>query len=182
MLSLPIRACQVGGSINTRTEKHGEDNVAALDIPVTFLLEPVELCVLLKAEEAAHRLFAWSKAGPGDPAIPSIKSFGLSEKIEGARATLAFDGLQGPVELVLPGVKLSKIRLEPKFAGKTECSLTIQTTPDFDDKLMQLFEHMNGECSLSIEAPNWNSQTELPLEQPETEAAADEPVLEETES
>ena len=57
MLTLPTRPAKIGGSINTRTEKHGDDDVAALDIPLEFLLEPDELCAILKTEDAAARLF-----------------------------------------------------------------------------------------------------------------------------
>ena len=36
-LNLPARVARIGGAINTRTEKHGDEDVAALDIPVTFV-------------------------------------------------------------------------------------------------------------------------------------------------
>jgi hypothetical protein len=180
------RPAKIGPSINTRTEKHGDDNVAALDIPVTFLLDPVDLCDLLKSEDAAQRLFRYSQPAPnaisvaGDPAIPVLKSFALGGKIEGVLAVMTFDALAGPIELRLTDAKLAKMRLEPQFAGKTLCAVTIQTAPDLTDDILALLGHMNGECQISIEAPNYGSQAELPLGAPPAAPAAEEEAEEET--
>lgn len=172
MLKFDARPAHIGGSINTRTERHGDNDVAALDIPVTFVIDPVDLCDLLKSPDAAQRIFRYPEvaagqvAQAGDPAIPLLKSLALAGKIEGATVRLDFDTLQGKTTLTLDAAKLSKIRLTPMFSGKTQCALTIQTTPDLDDDILALFGHMNGDCQLEIEVQHYGSQAELPLEPP----------------
>ena len=169
MLTLPTRPAKIGGSINTRTEKHGDDDVAALDIPLEFLLEPDELCAILKTEDASARLFTGAfnhelkRVEFQAPAIGTIKSLALDGKIEGARVLLGFDSLNGRVDLELVDAKVAKVRLELVFGGRTRCSCSIQTTPDFDQALMQLFAHMGGDCELTITSETWGSQGELEL-------------------
>jgi hypothetical protein len=168
MLELKSREAKIGAAINTRTEKHGEDDVAALDIPLEFLLEPDELNALLKSETAADRLF---RVG-GDPALPALKTLSLKEKIEGARVTLTFDSLNEEITLDFSDAKLAKIHVEPKFSSKSMCYLTVQVVPDLDDQaILHLLGHMNGTCEIELHVKGYGGQKELPLEQPAEEAA-----------
>jgi hypothetical protein len=166
-LNLPSRAAKIGSAINTRTEKHGDEDVAALDIPVTFVLDPIELCWLLKSEEAAHRLFISAGGNHGEKAMPAIGALSLREKIEGAKISLVFEGLMGDVALDFTSAKLAKVKVNPLFAGKSDCSLTIQVCPDLDDTaVLALLGHMNGECQLAIMVDGYNAQIALPLGTP----------------
>jgi hypothetical protein len=100
-LDLPARAAKIGAAINTRSERHGDEDVAALDIPVTFVLDPIELCWLLKSEEAAHRLFIGVGTTHGEKALPAIGAIRLREKIEGANVSLTFTGLMGEMSCLI---------------------------------------------------------------------------------
>jgi hypothetical protein len=171
-LNLPARAAKIGAAINTRSERHGDEDVAALDIPVTFVLDPLELCWLLKSEEAAHRLFIGVGTTHGEKALPAIGAIRLREKIEGANVSLTFTGLMGDVVLDFTNAKLAKISVDPLFAGKSNCALTIQVCPDLDDTaVLALLGHMNGECELSVTVDGYNAQKPLPLGQPEEQAS-----------
>lgn len=162
MLTLTQRVAQIGPSINTRTEKHGEDNVAALDIPVTFLIDAQELCVIAKSPEAAHRLFHVERGKHLDQstaALPGFKALALTEKVESCTVRLGL----GDLELTLPDATLAKVKVTPKFGGKSEVDATIQTAPDFDEGILALFEHMGGECQFSCVCEGWDAQGNLPL-------------------
>lgn len=166
-LNLPARVAKIGGAINTRTEKHGDEDVTALDIPVTFVLDAIELCWVLKSEEAADRLFLTTNGQHGEKAMPAVGVLKLREKIEAANVNLTFEGLMGDVSLDFAGAKLSKITIDPLFAGRSNCSLTIQICPDLDDTaILALLGHMNGECQLTIVAEGYNAQIGLPLGAP----------------
>lgn len=55
MLTITPRPCQLGTSINTRTEMHGDESVPACDIPlVGITLDAEELGALL-GDPTAHR-------------------------------------------------------------------------------------------------------------------------------
>ena len=137
-------------------------------------LDSVELCWLLKSEEAAHRLFISAGGNHGEKALPAVGAFSLREKIEGANVGLVFEGLMGDVALDFTGAKLAKVKVDPLFAGKSNCSLTIQICPDLDDNaILALLGHMNGECQMSIMVDGYNAQIALPLPtEPETEESA----------
>lgn len=167
MLKLATREAMIGPSINTRTESHGDENVTALDIPLSFLLDPVELCAVLRSVEAAHRLFLPDPKGVLDqPALPALRSLALIDKIETCHVVLVFDALAGPVTLTLTDCTLAKVKLTPKFAGRTECHVTVQTTPDLEAPILELLGAMNRSCQVAIESETWNSQGNLALEQP----------------
>lgn len=170
MLKLPARPAQLGVALNTRSERHGEDRVAALDIPVSFLIEPPELCALCKSVEAVHRLFAFSagkKGEPQGPALPALATLRLAEKIDGAQVVFGFKGEspEEPNEVEFQDAKLSKVTIEPLTAGKSRVTMTVQVLPDLDGNMLEeLFSHMGEECALAIEVEQYGAQEALNLD------------------
>ena len=64
-MKLKKRVAKIGPSINTRTEKHGEENVPAIDIPLSsIMLTGKELGRLLRQETAAEDWFEKNSDGP----------------------------------------------------------------------------------------------------------------------
>lgn len=174
MLRFDTRPAKIGSSINTRTEKHGDDDVTAFDIPVTFVLGASDLCELLQCSDVVERLFTYDVLKVNEtthraaraPAIPLLKSLALGAKIPGATVVLSFDTLTGPVELKLLDAKLSKVKLTPMFDGMTTCALAVQTTPDLDKSVLSLFGHMNGDCTIEVQVQDYGAQAQLPLGDP----------------
>lgn len=145
MLSLAKRPCKIGSSINTRTEKHGDEDVPACDIPLSgLMLSRDELDTLLGP--GAHEAFFRQVDGSFDVAFKQLKSLALRNKFEQATVELAvvYGGM-----LRLSGVRLARITLKPVYGGLTELSLQVQATPDVEE-FAPLLESLNSEVEAAV--------------------------------
>jgi hypothetical protein len=142
--SVTKRPAQIGPSINTRTEKHGNENVPGVDIPVSAIfLTKEEINNLLQDEDAYDALYTDSRSKQLEPRFMTIEPIKLSDKFTGAKVTISVDE-EG---LVLKPAKISKISLAPQVGGLTLMSCTVQGTPaDHTDVLALL----NLKCRIQI--------------------------------
>lgn len=109
MLTLTTRPCKIGPSINTRTEKHGDEDVTALDIPIeSVMLEANELNVLL-GEPHAHNALFNGGTSPPEPLLRMIRALKLKDKFEDCTVTLLLGLNLERIELA--NVKLAKVEL-----------------------------------------------------------------------
>lgn len=167
MLSLSNRPCRIGSSINTRTEKHGDEDVTALDIPLNeIMIEDVELNILLQEPHASNVLFNAPPGKLAEPVFKSIKSLRLKDKIEGASVIIT---LNGSTEVKLSDCKISKVTLDPQIGGLTCVSLQVQCTPKLDSLIARLLEKLNCEATVEILAEGFGEQKALPLDPPSTD-------------
>lgn len=162
-LTLAKRAAQIGPSINTRTEKHGEEDVPGLDIPLSgIMLTREELCVVLQDEAAFDSLFTTSRGSQHEPRFQNIKALQMDSKLEDAKVTLVLDD---DAPLIFKPAKISKITLEPQIGGLTAMSCTVQGNPS--DHL-DVIGMLNSKCRVTIlnakmgEKPE--GEPELPME------------------
>jgi len=147
-MHLKTRICHLGSSINTRTEKHGDEDVAAIDIPITdFALGATELNSITGEPHAHRALFDKSKS-PVEPIFRGFKAFALKDKFEDCTAELLL-GL-GREPLRLTGCKVARVKLEPLTGGMTGMDFLIQLTPDLAI-MPTLMAHMGHEIELSID-------------------------------
>jgi len=164
-LTLTNRHCKIGNSINTRAEKHGDEDVPACDIPLDgILLEREELNALL-GDKAAHKsLFQYTKNAPDEPSFKAFKPFALKDKFEECSVTLLL-GIS-EMELELTGVKLANIKLEPLTGGQTALSLQVQTTCPVES-MAQAIAFLNAEIEAEItfgkKTEKSTKQRELPM-------------------
>lgn len=165
MLKLDSRSCKIGPSINSRTEKHGDEDIPAMDIPLSAIpLSKDELNALLGEPLAWNSFYNERKDGFAEPLLKGIKPIGLEAKYEGAEVTLRL-GLN-LLEVELLDVKLTKLKLEPTAGGATSLSLTVQCL--LEDHAKALYSWMNHDASVEImtgdpvEAEK-SEQPELPL-------------------
>lgn len=171
MLSLSNRPCRIGSSINTRTEKHGDEDVTALDIPLSdILLEAVELNILLQEPHAAQVLFNAPPGKLAEPVFTSIKSLRLKDKIEGASVVIS---LNSTTDVKLSDCKISKVTLDPQVGGLTAMSVQVQCTPKLDSSIARLLEKLNCEATVEILAEGFGDQKPLPLGQVESDVEPD---------
>ena len=99
MLNITMRPCQLGSSINTRVERHGDEDVPACDIPLDgIMLTEAELNLLLDDPHASRCLFT-AVAGVHQPALPMIAALSLRSKLEGATVTLSLHGCDKRAEV-----------------------------------------------------------------------------------
>ena len=122
-MNLTKRPCKLGSSLNTRTEKHGEDEVPACDIPIVgLMLDKAELDALV-GEHFWNVLFN-TPIGDGKlpaPAWPQIANVKLKDKFAGSAIIHLGDNVKA---VDLAGVTIKGISLDPLEGGLTEVSLT----------------------------------------------------------
>ncbi|MFO1465844.1 MAG: hypothetical protein U1F35_05295 [Steroidobacteraceae bacterium] len=177
MLTLKTRPCRIGPSINTRTERHGDEDVPALYIPIgAVLLNDEEINTLLREPLAHEALFNTGGAMP-EPMLPMIKALKLKDKFEECRVALLLGLKREKIEL--QGVKVAKVSIEPLPGGLTAMEFTIQTTPDDLEFAPLLLAFLNREAEIDVDfgqvAKEDKTQAELPLNAVEQGEEQDKP-------
>lgn len=166
MLKLKSKPCQIGASINARTEKHGDEPQPAMDIPLSFLISAKELNALMGDP---HTSDVWFEATPGElpePMLKNLKPYKLKGKFKDSLAVLTV-GVNGHV-IDLGDCTLSGLAFEPQTGGmtavklKVQCLITSKTTDVF------LWMDREGDVELQFGEMDGNAnQEELDLEVPE---------------
>lgn len=195
VLNIGKRPAKLGGHLNARTEKHGEENVGAVDLSLSgILIDEGTLNVLMNDDQAHEFLFrgvvdadtgeASTDALNIHPRFRGIKSLSIDDVFEEAKIQIYTGRLRKP-KLSLLGT-LKKLKLRPMQGGLTEFVCQFQTTPDSDD-VATLFDVMNKDIEVEIsdaerveekdedqpELPMSHSQDEIDAaEQEEAEATA----------
>jgi hypothetical protein len=83
IMNLTKRPGQIGPSINTRTERHGEESVPGVDIPVSgLMLDKPELNALLQDVDAHDALYTDSRGKQLEPRFLTIDPIALTDKFE----------------------------------------------------------------------------------------------------
>lgn len=162
MLSISKRPARLGSSINTRAERHGDDNVTALDIPLSeIMLTAEELNALMQEPHAHNVLFDHAKGGSLiEPVFEQVPFLPLAGKIEDATVTLGFND----EELQLVPCNLKRLRLVPRVGGLTSLSCLVQCVPKLDSLVARLLERLNSDVSVSIACEGFGAQQQLPLD------------------
>jgi hypothetical protein len=147
-MHIETRPGKIGSSINTRSEKHGDEDVPACDIPLAgIMLEAEELNALLGDPSAHKSLFEKPKNGaPVEPRFQRLKAFVLRDKFEG-QATLSL-GLNA-TEVDLGDVTFARITLEPQCGGMTEMSLQVQCAPPVET-MAQVIAFLNDHVDVEL--------------------------------
>jgi hypothetical protein len=167
MLTLDKRPCRIGGSLNSRTEKHGDEDVPALDVPLEGLMLTKEELNALTGDPYMHdALFSHRSQGKLDePILRMFRPLVLREKFEQGQVLLTV-GLGADIEIELKDVKLARVTLEPQVGGLTACSVQVQCTPSAET-VAQLWPYMGHDvdCELTFgkKATKSEKQRELPL-------------------
>jgi hypothetical protein len=175
-LRLDRRSATIGSSINTRTEKHGEEDVAALDIPLSKIcLSDEELGVVLQNPKAHRILFATRKGQLAKFAFAKVlEVLPFRDKVRGVNVTIYL----GNRKLRLPDVSLTTCRLEPQEGGTTWWSFKVQCTPTLDDTIEALLAKLNQQVDVELDCETYGAQPDL-FEKDEDEEAGEQTDLEE---
>jgi hypothetical protein len=130
VISITPRPCKIGSSINTRTEKHGDEDVPACDVPVAGItLDKGELNALL-GEQYAHQLLFSIREGHTSPVFGMLEPFRLKGKIEDVQVSIKLGLLDGADEIELTSAKLKGLTLEPQAGGLTLLGCKVQVSGD----------------------------------------------------
>lgn len=158
-LKLGQRTCQIGPSINSRTQKAGQNDVPALDIPLSqIVIDSNNLDALLLEEGAWDRLFIEPVDNkPIAPVFPLLAPLRFREKIGNVNLTLII----GSHQLALEKVTLASVTLELQEGGMCHLSFTLQClTEQVGDDLRVLVEHQNKQVLLELHANNYGAPAE----------------------
>lgn len=178
-LSINKRWCRISTQISSQRQKHGDENVTALRIPVEqIMLTDRELNAILQEPHAHNALFDHKRAGksPIKPMFEKrIKPLRLVDKLEGATVTITH-GHGGLSEEFKSGTAtLSKIELEPKEGGLVAMSCTINCTPTLNEAAAHLLSRLDSSVEIEIAGGEFApEQTDLEL------GEADEPKARES--
>lgn len=151
-LTLDKRPCHISNAMSTNTEKHGDEDVGAIDLPVDGI-------VLKKADlEALLGAGAFEALYLTDTDLPEVRftalNYPLSLKAEftDARVELWL-GIHGDKPddpgLVLGECKVRALKVTPTAGGMTLCKLSVRATPDAD-VVATLYDCLNTDGSVSI--------------------------------
>lgn len=118
--------CEIGGSINVRTEKHGDENVTAMDIPFSILIKGKTLIKLLREDLAITALFNEKEPGHFEPLFGGkIGMIPLLGKFPDSQASFKCGVNEIPIDF--DNCTVAKIKFDPQIGGMTLIKGMIQT-------------------------------------------------------
>ena len=162
---LDSRPARIGPSINSRSEKHGEEDVPAMDVPIiALMLTKAELNALMRDRTIWDRWFNERKDKLPEPANRNLKPYGLRDKYEHSTARILV-GLDNDRVFAFNDCDLSKISLTPQVGGLTELHVTIQAL--INDSNTSLFEFMAKDCSVELSFGDLEKEKKKNANQPE---------------
>jgi hypothetical protein len=163
------RPGRIGANISSRTEKHGDDNVPAFDMPLeAIMLTQTELNELMNEPLTSVAWFNDRKDGLAEPLFKNVKHFAITDTYEASSVTV-YVGLKEQL-FTLDDVKLVKIKLTPCVGGLTELKLTCQAK--IDDTNTSLFEYLSKDCAVEIEFGAVSESEKKKAAQPELNLGA----------
>lgn len=159
-LNLPKRVAKIGGSIATKTQFHGEEEVPAVSVPLSgLILDEGDVNRMFGQADAHSRMFRQEN----DMLMPALRGaeIALHDKFKGAKVTIK----AGALGLKLAPANVSRIRLEPLPGGVVALSCTVSGAPEGTVDVLGL---LNADCTASIlggeiAARDNENQDELPL-------------------
>lgn len=170
MLKLKKKPCHIGNSMSTNTEKHGEEDVGAIDLKLDgIVLDRKELEVLLgpNSHGAVYRIPEGTDGKDAMPEIrfPFLQPLAFNDHFEGATVELEL-GMDSE-KFTLSDCKVRSIKLQPQAGGLTLMSCSIRSTPD-SDTVAVLYNHLNTQGMVKIDKgkqaePGKRKQNDLPL-------------------
>ncbi|HEY3658246.1 MAG TPA: hypothetical protein VGL34_25025 [Steroidobacteraceae bacterium] len=173
MLLLDKRAAQLGTSISTNRELHGEEKVPRKDIPITTTINRNELCGLLRETLAAEALFNEKSSGFFEPLFQGkIGPIPLTGKFEQCNAVI-FVGIDLR-KIKLHDIKLTNLKIDPQVGGMTELKCMLQYHSAQSDDVAELDNWLDQEIAIKIEVGKLAEvqQKQLALGEPTTAAQA----------
>jgi hypothetical protein len=163
---LARRPAKLGLSINVRTERHNDEPVPALDIPLHLMISAKELNELM---QEPHTADAWFETGGGELPKPFDKHLAprkLKGKFESSAADLWF-GLDQR-QIGFDDCKIARVILDPQVGGMTAVILKIQTLASEKNLAVILWLDRECECELRLgELTADDVQEKLDLQIPE---------------
>jgi hypothetical protein len=147
-LHLDQRACKLGPSINCRTEKHGDEDEPACDIPlVGILLEKSEVNDLV-GKLFWESLFDTRSGGKAPKVLfPDLAPRRLQEKYTGSVSIELGPNIN---DVELEDITFAGVTLEPLEGGLVSLSLKVQCSDKIEKFIAKLVARQNTEVEVEI--------------------------------
>lgn len=162
-LSISRRRGDIGGSIVNRTQMHGKkEKVPAISVPIGgIILTPEEFCALMQDPHAYEAFFTDERSQVMEPRFPGMDPITISDKFEGAKATIKPEDADEAV--VLKPATIGSIVITP-LGGQPVMKCMVSGVPDVH---LQTLTLLNKRCTVSILngalADRDEKQKDLPL-------------------
>ena len=165
-LTITQRPCKLGPSINCRTERHGDEDEPACDIPITGLLLEKDEANELVGKMFWESLFDTPRGKAPKVLFPQLAPRKLTEKYEGA-VTIELGANINDIEL--EGVTLKGITLQPLEGGLVSLSCSVQCNDAIEKFIHKLVARQNTEIEVELTfgekvVKTKGKQDELPLD------------------
>jgi hypothetical protein len=151
-IALDKRPCILGVSLNTPTQKHGDERVPAKGIRVkNILLTKEELNTFFDDKHAWDMLYVEHKGKPAEPFwTGKLGSLPVPGKWKGSVGTIHFGVHDYHVTFV--EAVISKVLLEPQTGGLTAMSITLLALKArISGELARLDEYLGKNVSIALE-------------------------------
>lgn len=130
MFKLRSKPCHIGSSINTRTQRRGEEREPYLDIPIVINLTAKEICAITGEPHTADAWFETKDGKPDEPLFKNLAPYRFQGKFENSLATITV-GVNAE-KIDCGNCTLNKLVFEPQSDGRTALALKIQTNATID--------------------------------------------------
>jgi hypothetical protein len=163
MQKLRSKPCHIATSINTRTQRKGEEREPYMDIALTISVTAKEACAITGEPHTADAWFETKDGKFDKPLFKNLAPYRFTSKFENSLAVITVGVNQQKIDC--GNCTLNKLVFEPLSDGRTalklkiQCPITSERTPlflwlDHDADVQLQFGEMVGD----------DAQEELPLE------------------
>lgn len=170
MLNLNKRPCRLGNSMSTNTERHGDEDVGAIDLPLDGLVLTADEFDALLGSGAHEALYRKARGNGSTDSLPmprfeGLKPFAFKQHFEHARVELFLDDERyGWADCKVRNVQVT---LQAGGLSVLKCSVRARAEPD---EVAVLYDHLNRDAGVAIRNAKIaqptkakDNQTELPL-------------------
>lgn len=166
-MDLSIRVCKLGINLNVPSEMHGDERVAAVDIPLVGILLEKEEVNELVGDKFWNAIFD-TPIGDGKApraAWPDLDDYRIAGKFA---CSIAIELGENQNDIELEEATISKIRLKPLDGGLTQMSCSVHTSANVERFIHKLTARIDTEIKMELAIGEKlerekSKQAELPL-------------------
>jgi hypothetical protein len=168
MLKLRSKTCHIGTSINTRTQRRGEEREPYLDIPITISITAKELNAIMGEQHTADAWFETKDGKHDEPLLKNLAPYRFEGKFENSLSVLTLGVNNEKIDC--GNCTLNKLVFEPQSDGRTALKLKIQTAATTETIKLILWLDHDADVQLQFgEMVGDEAQEELDLKVDEEE-------------
>lgn len=163
MFKLRSKPCHIASSINTRTQRKGEEREPYMDIAITISVTTKEACAITGEPHTADAWFETKDGKFDKPLFKNLAPYRFTSKFENSLAVITVGVNEQKIDC--GNCTLNKLIFEPQSDGRTALKLKIQTAITSERTPLFLWLDHDADVQLQFgEMVGDEAQEELPLE------------------